>query len=141
LEFRSPETTNSGVFLRTIADPTDPAMDCYEINIAPQSNPFPSGSVVKHSKAADGVQPIADAWNKLEMVAEGGQLKVSLNGKIASEFTDSEPLARGLIGLQVNQGPIEFRNIKLKPLGLKSLFNGKDLSGWKIIDGKDTNSV
>jgi hypothetical protein len=29
-----------------------------------------------------------------------------------------------------------FRNIKLKPLGLKSIFNGKDLAGWKEHPGK-----
>jgi hypothetical protein len=33
--------------------------------------------------------------------------------------------------LQLNSGAVEFKNIKLKPLGLKSLFNGKDLTGWK----------
>jgi hypothetical protein len=26
-------------------------------------------------------------------------------------------------------------NVKLKPLGLKSIFNGKDLTGWKVIPG------
>jgi hypothetical protein len=30
---------------------------------------------------------------------------------------------------------VRFRNIKLRPLGLKSIFNGKDLSGWKVIEG------
>lgn len=38
---------------------------------------------------------------------------------------------RGFIGLQLNSGAVEFRNIKLRPLGLASLFNGKDLTGWK----------
>src|SRR5205085_917540 len=26
-------------------------------------------------------------------------------------------------------------DVKLKPLGLKSIFNGKDLTGWKVIPG------
>jgi hypothetical protein len=30
---------------------------------------------------------------------------------------------------------LALRNIKLKPVGLKSIFNGKDLSGWKVIPG------
>jgi hypothetical protein len=38
---------------------------------------------------------------------------------------------RGHIGLQFNRGKIEFRNIKLKPLGMEPLSNGKDLGGWK----------
>src|SRR5207248_2613603 len=28
------------------------------------------------------------------------------------------------------------RNVKLKPLGTKSIFNGKDLTGWKEFPGK-----
>jgi hypothetical protein len=31
---------------------------------------------------------------------------------------------------------VSVRNIKLKPLGTKPIFNGKDLSGWKAIPGK-----
>jgi len=30
---------------------------------------------------------------------------------------------------------LHIRNIKLKPLGLQSIFNGKDLAGWKEIPG------
>src|SRR5580658_4369542 len=33
VEFRSSPQTNSGVFLRTPLKPTDPAKDCYELNI------------------------------------------------------------------------------------------------------------
>lgn len=34
------------------------------------------------------------------------------------------------------EGGLALRNIKLKPLGLKPIFNGKDLSGWKEFPGK-----
>ena len=37
---------------------------------------------------------------------------------------------RGRIGLQFREGPVAFRNIRLKPLGLKPMLNGKDLAGW-----------
>src|SRR5262249_36867649 len=33
------------------------------------------------------------------------------------------------------QGTVKFRNVMLQPLGLQSIFNGKDLSGWKVIPG------
>lgn len=33
-------------------------------------------------------------------------------------------------------GPAEIRDIRLKPTVPKSLFNGKDLAGWSIFDGK-----
>ena len=46
VEFKAPPTTNSGVFLRTPLEPKDPTKDCYEVNIAPSDNPFPTGSLV-----------------------------------------------------------------------------------------------
>jgi hypothetical protein len=36
----------------------------------------------------------------------------------------------GRIGLQSRQGSISFRNIRLRPLGLKPLLSGRDLEGW-----------
>ncbi|MFN7706702.1 MAG: DUF1080 domain-containing protein, partial [bacterium] len=47
VEFRATERTNSGIFLRTEAQPTSPAADCIELNIAPSDNPFPTGSLVE----------------------------------------------------------------------------------------------
>jgi len=44
--------------------------------------------------------------------------------------------ARGAIGLQYNgEGVVKFRNVKLQPLSEKSIFNGKDLTGWKLLPG------
>src|SRR5438270_4129915 len=51
VEFKAAARTNSGVFLRTPLKPTDPAKDCYELNIAPADNPFPTGSFVGRKKA------------------------------------------------------------------------------------------
>ena len=45
VEFKADPKTNSGVFLRSALKPTDPAKDCYEVNIAPNDNPFPTGSL------------------------------------------------------------------------------------------------
>ena len=41
-----------------------------------------------------------------------------------------QPVRIGHIGLQSREGPVAFRNIRLRPLGLKPLFNGRDLDGW-----------
>jgi hypothetical protein len=70
-------------------------------------------------------------------------LVVRLNGKTTVDVRDTK-YARGVIGLQnlKGEGMIRFRNVKLKPLGAKSLFNGKDLAGWKEIpDRKSVYSV
>jgi hypothetical protein len=134
LEFRAEKNTNSGIFLRTAVKPIDPATDCYELNIAADDNPFPTGSFVKRQKA-DGGHTTGD-WQTYDVLAEGGHFVISLDGKQVLDYTDAKPLRRGPIGLQLNQGSVEFRNIKLRPLVLKKIFNGRDLSGWKEYPGK-----
>ena len=46
------------------------------------------------------------------------------------EYGDPSPIRIGHINLQSREGPVAFRNIRLRPLGLKPLFNGRDLDGW-----------
>ncbi|MFM7070537.1 MAG: family 16 glycoside hydrolase [Planctomycetota bacterium] len=132
LEFRFASGTNSGVFLHTPAKPTDPKLDCYELNIAePAVSPFPTGSFVGREKGTDAAgkaQP--DTWHEYEIRVEGGRVAVKLDGQSALEYVDTKPLRRGLIGLQLNKGAVAFRQIRLKPLGLATLFNGRDLDGW-----------
>jgi hypothetical protein len=36
----------------------------------------------------------------------------------------------GHIGLQSREGGVAFRNIRLRPVGLQPLFNGRNLDGW-----------
>lgn len=135
VDFRNPHTTNSGVFLRSVAVPKDPETDCYELNIAELAvSPFPTGSFVKRKKG-EGEHESTD-WRTYEVTAQGGHFIVKLDGATVLDFTDPQPLARGFIGLQLNSGLVEFCNIKLKPLGLDSLFNGKDLSGWTVYPDK-----
>jgi hypothetical protein len=135
LEFRAPRGTNSGVFLRTPEVPTNPAQDCYELNIAdPETSPFFTGSFVGRQKASEYLH--RDDWQSFEVTAQGGHFVVKVDGRQVLDYTDPHPLPRGRIGLQLNKGEVAFRNIKLRPLGLESIFNGRDLSGWKVYPGK-----
>jgi hypothetical protein len=130
VDFRNPRGTNSGIFLRTPAEPKNPAVDCYELNIADLTvSPFPTGSFVERKKAEGSHD--SSQWSSYTIKAEGGHFTVTLDGKLVLDYLDPKPLLRGLIGLQFNSGAVEFRNIKLKPLGLESIFNGRDLTGWK----------
>lgn len=138
LEFRADKTTNSGLFLRTPEKPTDPAADCYELNIAPDDNPFPTGGFVKRQESSGG--HTTGEWQLFDVTAEGGHFTVKLDGHQVLDYADTKPPRRGRIGLQLNQGRVEFRNIKLRPLGLKSIFNGRDLTGWKAYPGEKNKS-
>ena len=137
VDFRNPSGTNSGIFLRTPTEPTDPAVDCYELNIADEKiSPFPTGSFVKRAKAEGNFD--SSQWRSFLVRAEGGHLVVMLDGQKVLDYVDPKPLARGHIALQFNSGAVEFRNIKLKPLGLATIFNGRDLTGWQVFPGKSS---
>ena len=132
VEFKAAANTNSGVFLRTPLKPTDPTKDCYEVNIAPEDNPFPTGSIVGRQKGnlVSKEFPAADQWHSIDVVASRGDFTVRVNDKLTLQYKDSNALDIGYIGLQSREGKVAFRNLRLKPLSLKSLFDGKDLQGW-----------
>lgn len=138
-QFRAAAGTNSGIFLRTppVVAMNDITTRCYELNIAPPDNPFPTGSFVGRQKAKP-VPERAGQWQSLEVTLDGPRAIVQLNGEVVLEYTDPHPTGRGRIGLQFNTGRVEFRDIKLRPLNLPPLFNGRDLSGWSQPPGSQS---
>lgn len=138
-DFRAAPGTNSGIFLRTppVVAMNDITTRCYELNIAPPDNPFPTGSFVGRQKALS-VPERAGQWQSFEVTLDGPRASVRLNGQTVLEYTDPHPAGRGRIGLQFNTGKVEFRNIKLRPLHLEPLFNGRDLTGWSQPPGSQS---
>jgi hypothetical protein len=53
-----------------------------------------------------------------------------MDGKVVLQYTDPKPIQIGYIALQSREGPVAFRNIRLRPVGLKPLLDGKELKGW-----------
>lgn len=53
-------------------------------------------------------------WNEAEIVSDGRQMKIYINGEFANECCTIN--SRGHIALQSEGGPIEFRNIWLEPI-------------------------
>lgn len=139
-EFRTAADGNSGIFLRS-ARTGQPHKTGYELQIYDaQPQGFNTGSLVFYVKAKPA-KLIPDQWNTYEVRAAGSRFVVKLNGQTVLDANDSSH-AVGVIGLQYNAGkPIEFRNLKLKPLGLTPLFNGKDLTGWRKVDRPNRNAV
>jgi hypothetical protein len=130
LEFQADEKTNSGLFLRTSDDVKDPAKDCYEINIAPTDNPFPTGSIVGRAKVSEQVTaPESDQWHSLHALVDQDHVQVWVNGQQAADYKDTTGLAAGKIGLQFREGAIRFRNIRLRPIGY-SVLPKAEKSDW-----------
>lgn len=131
-EFQSDTETNSGVFLRTPPRPTNPAKDCYEWNIAPLSNPFPTGSLVGRSRIPTNQEMKSDPerWYTAKLKLIEGEVTVSIDGKEVLKYVDPNPLGAGHIGLQHNKGRAAFRNIQIRPLQLDSLIPLKNFDHW-----------
>ncbi|MFW6124707.1 MAG: 3-keto-disaccharide hydrolase [Pirellulales bacterium] len=139
LQFRAAPGTNSGVFLRTPPRLSGGTTRFYELNIADRgTSDYPTGSIVHRAKGI-AVEDGPD-WQSMEVTAVGGRFTLKIDGRRTLDYTDRRPLGRGYIGLQFHRGAVAFRDIKLKPLGLKPIFNGEDLDGWRVIqpfrDGK-----
>ncbi len=131
-DYRTGADGNSGLFLRS-ASQGAPHETGYELQIWNQHPKFATGSLVNHI-AAKKVQPAPDTWHSFEVEAAGDHFIVKLDGKKILDGHDGKSKV-GHIGLQFNTGkPIQFRNIKLKPLGLKPLFDGKSLTGWHEVE-------
>ncbi len=114
VDFLADPGTNSGIFLRTVPNPSDMQKDGYELNIAPLDHPFPTGSLVSRKKV-EGVEEVDD-WRTFHIEAIDGHIKVKLDGEPILEYEDPEPIEKGYIGLQHNEGRIAFRNIKFRRL-------------------------
>ena len=127
---------NSGLFLRCANPPTDPSLDCYELNLCDTNEKFKTGGIVGRA------QPIAEAktdgdWHRVKVICERNWIQAWLDDVHMTDFHDesSKPLLSGRIGLQQNGGTVRFRNIALRPLGTTNLFNGQSLSGWSEVPG------
>ncbi len=117
LEYKGADKTNSGVFLRTPSLPTDPTKDCYELNIAPPDNPFPTGSLVGRIKVNDQVdEPESGEWHTLHALVDRERVQSWVNGQLSADYIDTTGLTAGFIGLQFREGSIRFRNVKVRPI-------------------------
>ncbi|PHQ35957.1 3-keto-disaccharide hydrolase [Rhodopirellula bahusiensis] len=135
LQFQCDEETNSGVFVRTTLDPQDVKTDCYEVNIAPESNPFPTGGVVQRDKG-ETFDTDPEKWHTMNVLCDGATLRVTIDGTVTCELDDATQPTAGYIGLQHRTGRVAFKNIQLRPLGLTNLL-ADGLEGWTVREGME----
>jgi len=135
VDFWLDEKANSGVFLRSPATGEITSANAYEVNLCDAHEKWPTGSISEVTRVT-GRPKTVGAWSTLEITADKDRLMVRLNGQAVVDARDSKH-GRGTIALQQLNGLGEgrFRNLKLRPLGLKSLFDDKALTGWKVIPG------
>ncbi len=136
LQYRISANGNSGVFFRADKGP-QPWITGYEMQIWDKDENNPTGSVYGVMKAEHpGGKLVTDVekWQDVEIMADGEHITVTLNGHKVVDGKDNRH-RRGVIGVQYHYADMkmEARSVRLKPLGLKPIFNGKDLTGWSIL--------
>ncbi|HRI12881.1 MAG TPA: DUF1080 domain-containing protein [Verrucomicrobiota bacterium] len=113
------------------------------------------GSVYDCIAAKRGALKPPGEWNTEEIMAQGRQIKVTVNGQVIldadlNSVTNLEKIAKhpglfrpsGHIGFLGHQDQVEFRRIRIwesaavakpaeVPAGFVTLFNGRDLTGWQ----------
>lgn len=114
IEFKAAKGTNSGVFLNTLPKPASVTEDCYELNIAPPDNPFPTGSLVGRKKIEGAGE--SQEWRKFEIRVLKGHVTVKLDGRQVMNYQPEKPASGNRLGLQLNSGQVAFRNIRVKNL-------------------------
>jgi len=134
--FHVAEGGNSGIFLRTADNASNPAKDTYELNICDSHATHKSGSLVGRF-IAENVPAVEGAWHDFRVLCEGPRIQVWLDEKQIVDFTDASDAVRltGRIGLQMNQGRSAFRNVLLRPLSFKPLLDGRETTGWIVVPG------
>jgi hypothetical protein len=158
IEYKTVPLADSGIYLR--ANPQvqiwDYTKEGGKWNIGADKG---SGGLWNNSPGAPGKDPLVLAdkpfgqWNSFRIIQVGDKTTVFLNGRLVVDhaalenFWDrSKPLwQKGPIQLQTHGGEIRWRNIFIREIaaeeantiltkrdasGFRSIFNGKDLSGW-----------
>ena len=120
VEFKYPEGSNSGVYLR----------GRYEVQIADNEKEDPSsiyfGGIYGHLSPNEMVAKSAGEWQSYDITLNGRRVTIVANGKtiiteqnipsMTGGALDNDEAAPGPIMLQGDHGPIEFRNITIKTM-------------------------
>ena len=116
-EFYAEPDTNSGIFIRCQDPNKVSAATSYEINIwdTRPEQAYATGAIVDVAKV-DPVPKAGGRWNTMEIIANGSNFKVMMNGVVTVANGQDSKYSEGPIALQSAGGVIKFRKLQIKPL-------------------------
>jgi hypothetical protein len=128
------ESASAGVAVRGPAEGPVLETNSYLVRIGDQHPRWPTGSIAG-LVAGRTRRGTSGRWTPYEVRCEGNQITVTVDDRQASRLVH-QAFTKGPIALYYGgSGAVRFRRIRLQPLAVKSLFNGKDLTGWKAVEG------
>lgn len=90
-------------------------------------------SVLWLEEARDSKSP----WRDVHIKAVGDNLHVMLDGKMAEHVAGSNKLGHITLLYHHNgKAEVGLKDVRLRPIGLDPIFDGKSLDGWNIIPGR-----
>ncbi|HMK38295.1 MAG TPA: family 16 glycoside hydrolase [Bacteroidota bacterium] len=146
VDWKIEKNGDSGIYLRG-----SPQVQIWDPSQWPEGSGGLYNNQKNPSKPLLRVDRKVGEWNSFRIRMTGERVSVWLNGVMVVDsvvlenyWDRSIPIfPAGQIELQSHSSPLSFRNIFIRelppqrPLSEGSLFNGADLSGWKIIGGKE----
>jgi len=161
---------NSGVLLRAWPEAAVTGADFHEIQLLDDASPkFASVKPTGRTGALYGVlapdpqlRLPADQWHRLRVAVFGSRVRVVVNGQtVLDGALPAGKRDRGRLGLQAHGGSVKYRNLKVRELlpdgtplsasanslgspagdGWTSIYNGRDLAGWKQVGAQDWSVV
>lgn len=116
-EFYAESNTNSGIFIRCQDPNKISAANSYEINIwdTRPEQAYATGAIVDIAKV-DPVPKAGGRWNTMEIVANGPNFKVTMNGVVTVANGQDSKFTEGPIALQSAGGVVKFRKLQIKSL-------------------------
>jgi hypothetical protein len=136
VEYRAPDTSNAGVFIRIPEEPEDPWMPVnrgYEVQIFAGGDATHRTGVLYSLTEAKAEVGGGDGWNTLTVTLDGDRTMVHVNDTLVTDYAEGDPVpekeedyepdrgprpAEGYIGLQ-NHGEgdtVYYRRVRVRPL-------------------------
>jgi len=136
VEYRAPDTSNAGVFIRIPEQPEDPWMPVnrgYEVQIYAGGDATHRTGTLYSLTEAQAEAGGGDGWNTLTVTLDGDRTRVHVNDTLVTDYTEGDPVppkeedyepdrgprpAEGYIGLQ-NHGEgdtVYYRRVRVRPL-------------------------
>jgi hypothetical protein len=119
---------DAGIYIRTLAEGTPFPKTGYQINLLEGKE----GNIANLPGASSTGLIKPGEWNAFDITVVGDTVSLEINSKLAYKAPGLKQSA-GYIGLQCEVplgGQFQFRNLHIRELGHRSLYNGKDLTGW-----------
>lgn len=125
--------TPSGATLRLRASHDgQPSESGYRVPLSDSVKDWPAGSIIKRA-AAQPSSIALNTWHSVTVEANGNHIRIEIDGRSTADIHDDSARA-GYIGFESVRGAgLDLRNLRAKPLNVKQIFDGADLSGWKNI--------